>query len=142
MGIQGERPLFAKNIVKVQLSKEADSITNLSKSYRSQSHSFGIDALDEFATTWGEHQIIRAHIRMEDRAYEEEVGFDRWVILEYKERIDVLEAVKAFKDQKRWVDDACPEYMPILPLCPMTLGIHLTGGTTIPAPVPVLEPWL
>gem|GEM_PF-2726921 len=111
MGIQGERPLFAKNIVKVQLSKEADTITNLSKSYRSQSHSFGIDALDEFATSWGEHQIIRAHIRMVDRAYEDEVGFDRWVILEYKERIDVLEAVKAFKDQKRWVDDACPEYI-------------------------------
>ena len=110
MGNQGERPLFANHIVKIQLSREADGTTNLSKEYRSEADSFGIDALDEFAASWGEHQIIRAHIRMADRAFEDEVGFDRWVILEYKERIDVLDAVKAFKDHKRWVDDACPEY--------------------------------
>ncbi|NLK50229.1 MAG: S8 family serine peptidase, partial [Candidatus Cloacimonetes bacterium] len=111
MGNQGERPLFANHIVKIQLSREADGTTNLSKEYRSEADSFGIDELDERAATWGEHQIIRAHIRMVDRAYEEEVGFDRWVILEYKERIDVLEAIKAFKEHKRWVDDACPEYI-------------------------------
>jgi len=111
MGNQGELPLFANHIVKIQLSQEADTIANLGKEYRTLSPSFGIDELDELAASLGEHQLIRAHIRMEDRAYEEEVGFDRWVILEYKERIDVMEAVKTFKDRKRWVDDACPEYI-------------------------------
>ncbi len=108
---QEERPTFSNHIVKVQLSKEADGITNLSKNYRSQSPSFGIDELDELVASWGEHQITRAHIRMIDRAYEEEVGFDRWILLEFKNPIDVLEVVKILKEQKRWVDDAHPEYI-------------------------------
>ena len=109
-GASASRPRFAGNIVKIQLSPKAIATTNLSTEYYSRAEMFGIDALDDLAKSYGAHHILRAHIRMQDREYEQRTGFDRWFLIVYDQPLNVMEAIKAFKAYPDWVQEVIPEF--------------------------------
>jgi len=109
-GMSTERPRFAAHILKIQLSSEAISQTDLPTEYNSRAESFGIEELDKLAASFGTHKIIRAHIRMKDREFEQKTGFDRWFLIVYDEPLNVMEALRAFKAYPLWIQDAIPEY--------------------------------
>ncbi len=110
LGTSLQRPRYAANILKIQLSTEAIASTNLPTEYYSEAPEFGIEELDELAASYGSHKILRAHIRMKDTAFEQRTGFDRWFLLIYDQALDVTGALDEFKLQKRWIQEAIPEY--------------------------------
>ena len=105
-----QRPRFAANILKIQLSTDAIARTDLPTEYYSEAPEFGIEELDELAASYGSHKILRAHIRMKDRAFEQRTGFDRWFLIIFDNALDVESALGEFKLQKQWIDEAIPEY--------------------------------
>lgn len=105
-----QRPRFAANILKIQLSTDAIERTDLPTEYYSEAPEFGIEELDELAASYGSHKILRAHIRMKDRAFEQRTGFDRWFLIIFDNALDVESALGEFKLQKQWIDEAIPEY--------------------------------
>lgn len=109
-GDTGSRPLYAANIIKVQLSPDAISATNLPQGLYAEADEFGLGVLDELGASYGNFKVIRAHIRLKDAEFERKHGVDRWFLVKFDQPIDVPSAVKAFKGASRYIDEAVPEY--------------------------------
>ncbi|MDZ4181406.1 MAG: S8 family serine peptidase [Candidatus Cloacimonadaceae bacterium] len=103
------RPLYAPNIVKIQLSAPAIRLTNLPEALYAEADLFGIDELDEIMASFGTGKVIRAHIRLKDTRWESEHGVQRWFLVRFEHDIDVPSAIKAFK-ASGFIDEATPEY--------------------------------
>ncbi|MEF3695369.1 MAG: S8 family serine peptidase [Candidatus Cloacimonadota bacterium] len=110
LGTSLQRPRFAANILKIQLSTDAIARTNLPTEYYSEAPEFGIEELDELTASYGSHKILRAHIRMKDRAFEQRTGFDRWFLIIYDQALDIESALREFKLQSQWIEEAIPEF--------------------------------
>ena len=138
-GMSTERPRFAAHILKVQLSQEAISRTNLPTEYNSETASFGLEELDKLAASYGRHKIIRAHIRMKDREFEQRSGFDRWFLIVYDQPLNVLEALKAFKAYPLWIQEAIPEYIAYKTVVPNDTYYANNWGHNNTAQLPVYQ---
>ncbi|MDZ4182158.1 MAG: S8 family serine peptidase, partial [Candidatus Cloacimonadaceae bacterium] len=104
------QPLFALHIVKIQLTPEAIAMTDLPEGLYAEAEAFGLRELDENAARFGESIVLRAHIRLKDKEFEQRHGVDRWFLLKYKQDIDVKAAIKAFKALPDYIEEAIPEY--------------------------------
>lgn len=105
-----ERPLFAKGIVKFQLTDNAFNsgmlkIDNSSKSY-SVSGIASIDKLNQkhFATN-----LKTAFMEPKNREMAKDLGFDRWMMINIPEDADVMAVVEDYKNDPN-VESANPEY--------------------------------
>ncbi|MFA7123886.1 MAG: S8 family serine peptidase, partial [Candidatus Delongbacteria bacterium] len=105
-----ERPLFAKGIVKFQLTDNAFNsgmlkIDNSSKSY-SVSGIASIDKLNQkhFATN-----LKTAFMEPKNREMAKDLGFDRWMMVNIPDDSDVMAVVEDYKNDPN-VESANPEY--------------------------------
>lgn len=108
-GPQREKPLFAKNILKLQLSQQAMDRIDLPEALTASIDRLGIKELDDLISSYGKAKIFRAHIRLKDKAFEKEHGVDRWILIKFENSIDVFAALDAFKAKERWISWASPE---------------------------------
>ncbi len=108
-GPQREKPLFAKNILKLQLSQQAMDRVDLPEALTASIDRLGIKELDDLISSYGKAKIFRAHIRLKDKAFENEHGVDRWILIKFENSIDVFAALDAFKAKDRWISWASPE---------------------------------
>jgi subtilisin family serine protease len=104
-----EKPLYANNKLKIQLNQEAYNIARLPQGLYTEASSFNINELDQLMKQIGGVKIIRAHIRMNDLAYEQKTGFDRWFLIKLDGKVTVENAIKALK-ANRYIEESIPEY--------------------------------
>ncbi|MDD5317030.1 MAG: subtilase family N-terminal domain-containing protein [Candidatus Cloacimonetes bacterium] len=110
LGKSIKRPLYAPNIVKLQLSETALQRSNLPRGLYAESESFGLPELDEIKSELGNAKIIRAHISLKDKEFERKHGVDRWFLVKYNKAIDVSAAILKFKGSS-YIEKAIPEYI-------------------------------
>ncbi len=103
------RPAYASDRIKIKLSNEALSRTNLPTGLYAQRDAFGIEELDLLLGRAGGTKVIRAHRRVFDRAWEQATGFDRWFIVTLDGRASVRDAIEAFRSSP-YVEEAEFEY--------------------------------
>ena len=89
------RPLFAPNIVKIQLTEQALQRTSLPEGLYAESSDFGLAELDKIKSAFGMAKVVRAHIRLNDKEFEQKHGVARWFLVKYQNNIDVMKALKA-----------------------------------------------
>lgn len=103
------RPLFAPNIVKIQLTEQALQRTSLPEGLYAESSDFGLAELDKIKSAFGMAKVVRAHIRLNDKEFEQKHGVARWFLVKYQNNIDVMKALKAYKASSL-IEQATPEY--------------------------------
>jgi subtilisin family serine protease len=103
------RPVYAPDLVKIQLSAEAAGRANLPEGLYEETARFNIDVLDRLMDTTGGTAIIRAHRRVNDKAWEQAIGFDRWFLIRLNGKMSVEEALAAFKANPL-IQDTCFEH--------------------------------
>jgi len=103
------RPLFAPDIVKVQLTPEAIRLTNLPQGLYAETAKFGLAEIDRIMAQFGGTKVLRAHIRLKDKAWEQENGVDRWFLVKVSKSTNIKEAAQAFK-LSQYIETATPEY--------------------------------
>jgi hypothetical protein len=109
LGDNKEKPLFAPDMVKVQLTAEAIRLTDISREMYAEASSFGIPELDILTTSLKATAVMRVHRRLKDTAWEQKYGFDRWFIVKVPKDTDILKAVSLFKSNK-YIEQANPEF--------------------------------
>jgi subtilisin family serine protease len=102
-------PLYAPNIVKVQLTPGAINRTNLPRGLYAEADKFGLPELDKIMVQFGGTKVLRAHIRLKDTTWEQKNGVDRWFLVRFKSDVNVLDAIREFKTSK-YIETATPEY--------------------------------
>lgn len=117
LGQSAEQPLYLPGIVKLQLSNMANELTTLPKTYNASTGEFGIPELDLIFKDLEGTKIIRAHRPLKNRHWEEEMGFNRWVLVHYKKDVSVDDAIKEFKKSGH-IQDASPEFLAYPALVP------------------------
>ncbi len=108
--ISNERVAYAAELIKIQLSPEAISRSQLPTGLYAEASSFGINELDQLLSTKGGTSIIRAHRKVKDQAWADKTGWDNWFLVRLDGRSSVEEAIVSFK-QNRYVLEAIPEYL-------------------------------
>jgi len=102
---------YAQNMILLQLTSKANSQISMPEDISTMSNHFGLIELDNTCKSFGDVAIRRAHIGLKDKRFEQEHGVDRWYMLSYQTDIDVLAAIKVFKQLEGIVQDASPEYI-------------------------------
>lgn len=109
LGDNKDRPLFAPDKIKIQLTEEAYSRTDIPEVMYAEAESFQIRELDDLLAEIGVTKIIRAHRKVKDTIWEKQTGFDRWFLLSVPEGTDIQAAVVALKSSQ-FIEYANPEY--------------------------------
>jgi subtilisin family serine protease len=109
LGDKTDKPLFAPDMVKVQLTAEAIRLTDLPQEMYAEAPSFGIPELDRLTASLHSKSVMRIHRRLNDKAWEQKSGFDRWFIVKVPKGTDILKAVDLFKASK-YIEHANPEF--------------------------------
>ncbi|HNX37065.1 MAG TPA: S8 family serine peptidase, partial [Candidatus Cloacimonadota bacterium] len=104
-----KRPPYAPNLIKIKLSVEAVQRAQLPLGLYAERSDFGINELDQLMAVNGGKAIIRAHREVNDKAWQEKTGFDRWFLIRLDGTSTVLNALASFKDN-RFVEEAIPEF--------------------------------
>lgn len=105
----GEQPAFANDRIKVKLTTQAKNQADLPQDLNTEKTSFGIRSLDEKMARNGGNKLKRAHRRVNDTAWEQTTGFDRWFIIMLDGSTDVQTALADFLTDPE-VEDASLEY--------------------------------
>jgi subtilisin family serine protease len=116
-GEKRDKPSFAPDKIKIQLTEEAYSQTNIPEEMYAEAEVFGIAELDAFLAEFKASKIIRAHRKVKDTAWEQQTGFNRWFIVLVPTDTDILKAVKAIR-KSRFIDNSIPEYIAYPDLVP------------------------
>ena len=74
------RPLYAADRIKVKLSQQATEKLDLAFGVESELRNTGLEDFDNLITSIGVTKIDLAHRPVNDKAWEQQVGFDRWVL--------------------------------------------------------------
>lgn len=106
----GKRDAYAKDLLKIKLTSEAARLAELPQGFNASTTSFGINELDQLMSVTGGQMVIRAHRRVKDSAWEARTGFDRWFLIKLSGKMDVEEALTAFK-QNRYIEKTTFEYL-------------------------------
>ncbi len=128
----GERPLYANDLVKVKLSREAAQRSILPLGLAEEATCFGLTDLDLILTETGGTAVIRAHRRLKDKGWEDAQGFDRWFLVRLSGKMPAAEALAAFKASP-WIEDASfehyayPQFTPNDPYYDDNWGHNNTG---------------
>ena len=104
------RPHYAADRIKVKLTSDALTRGTLPVNLQERALSFGINELDQIFSRSGGTAILRAHRRVQDSAWEQSTGWDRWFVITLDGRSDVHSAISSFKSN-RYVEEALPEYI-------------------------------
>jgi len=107
-GSQTERPLFAPDKVKIQLTADAYRYVSIQEEMYAEAESFNIEELDNTLSTIGVKKINRAHRKVKDTSWETETGFDRWFVLTVPSDTDILKTIEFLKTNP-FVESAIPE---------------------------------
>ncbi len=121
------RPLYASDLLKIKLSKEAILRTDLPTGLNEEAIAFGIPELDKLMAEIGGTAIIRAHRRVKDTVWEATEGFDRWFLLRLDKRISVENALLKIKSSD-YVEDACFELFAYPQIAPNDTYYNLNWG--------------
>ncbi|HOY85273.1 MAG TPA: S8 family serine peptidase [Candidatus Syntrophosphaera sp.] len=105
----GEQPAFANDRIKVKLTTQAKNLADLPQDLNTEKTSFGIRSLDEKMARNGGNKLKRAHRRVNDTAWEQTTGFDRWFIIMLDGSTDVQTTLADFLTDPE-VEDASLEY--------------------------------
>ena len=108
-GEGGDRPAFASDRIKIKLSSDAKYRAELPQDLLSEKSSFGIASLDTRMARNGGYKLRRAHRRVDDFAWEQMTGFDRWFIIHLNGSVDVQDALTDFLEDPE-VEEAELEY--------------------------------
>lgn len=100
---------YAKNLIKVKLSPQAITRSNLPTALYAETNTFGINELDQLLSVKGGTTIIRAHRKLKDQAWADKTGWDNWFLIRLDGRSSVEEAITSFR-QNRYIEEAGPEY--------------------------------
>lgn len=101
---------YANNLIKVKLSPQAITRSNLPTALYAETTSFGINELDQLLSVKGGTSVIRAHRKLKDQAWADKMGWDNWFLIRLDGRSSVEEAIASFK-QNRFIEEAIPEYI-------------------------------
>jgi hypothetical protein len=106
---RASRPVYAADLVKVKITEEAAARSVLPEGLYSEAENFGFGDLDGFLDRIGGTAVIRAHRRLNDKAWEAKNGFDRWFLIRLDGKLSAEEALRACKSNP-WLEDASFEY--------------------------------
>ncbi len=107
--MDGEQPAFANDRVKIKLTSEAKVRADLPQDLSTEKTSFGLQSLDAKMARNGGNKLKRAHRRVNDLAWEQTTGFDRWFIIMLDGSVDVNTVLADFLTDPS-VEDAGLEY--------------------------------
>ncbi len=130
--INGARPAYAHDLVKVKLSSAAAQRCNLPRELAEESSRFGLPELDLIMAETGGTAVIRAHRRLKNQVWEAAQGFDRWFLVRLDGKMTVEEALADFKASP-WIEDASfehyayPQVVPNDPYYSQNWGHNNTG---------------
>ncbi len=137
-GYMIQKQLYATDRIKVQLTEEAYSLTNIPKEVYAKADSFKIDELDRFLNELNVSQILRAHRQVKNTAWEKETGFDRWFILMVPTETDILQTIKILKTS-RFIEQAVPEFIAYTQVVPNDTYYANNWGHNNTAQLPVYQ---
>ncbi len=107
-GDNSDKPLFAPDKIKIQLTVEAYKFTDIAEEMYAEAKSFNIRELDDFLAQIKVNKIIRAHRKVKDTVWEKDTGFDRWFVLSVPDGTDILKTVELLKTNS-YIENAIPE---------------------------------
>lgn len=100
---------YANDLIKVKLSPQAISRSNLPTALYAEASTFGINELDQLLSVKGGTTIIRAHRKVKDQAWADKTGWDNWFLIRLDGRSSVEEAIVSFQ-KNRYIEEASLEY--------------------------------
>lgn len=133
-----DRPLYASDRIKLKLSEKAYAECNLASLAYAETPTFQHPELDELLRLCDGTAVIRAHIPALDKAWENESGFNRWVIIRLKTSGKVEEAMAIFATSPL-VEEVCPEYFAYLQAIPNDNFYPNNWGHNNTAQLPVYQ---
>ncbi len=132
------RPLYAPDKVKIQLTKDAYDLVNIPEVMYAEAEVFGIEELDNLLADLSFTKIIRAHRKVKDTQWEKETGFDRWFIIGVPTGTDILRSLTYLKSSIA-VEQAIPEYYAYTQLVPNDTYYANNWGHNNTAQLPVYQ---
>lgn len=105
----GEQAPYALDRVKIKLTPAAKGRADLPQDLTTEKTSFGIQSLDEKMARNGGNKLKRAHRQVNDTAWEQTTGFDRWFIVMLDGSTDVNTVLADFITDPS-VEEASLEY--------------------------------
>ncbi|HRY83769.1 MAG TPA: S8 family serine peptidase, partial [Candidatus Cloacimonadota bacterium] len=105
------------DLIKLKLSAEAARMADLPAGVYEQKPAFGVEELDKIMAQVGGTSVIRAHIRVLDKMWEQNNGFDRWFLIPLNGKTEPETAISAFAASPL-VEFAQPEYLLYLSAMP------------------------
>jgi subtilisin family serine protease len=132
------RPRFAPDKVKIQLTKDAYDQTNIPEVMYAEAEAFGIEELDNLLAELSFNKIIRAHRKVKDTAWEQETGFDRWFLVSVPLGTDILRTLTYLKASPL-IEQAIPEYYAYTLLVPNDTYYPNNWGHNNTAQLPVYQ---
>ena len=132
----GEQPAFANDRIKVKLTTQAKNLADLPQDLNTEKTSFGIRSLDEKMARNGGNKLKRAHRRVNDTAWEQTTGFDRWFIIMLDGSTDVQTTLADFLTDPE-VEDASLEYYAYTQVAPNDPYYSSNWGHNNTAQLPV-----
>jgi subtilisin family serine protease len=132
----GEQPAFANDRIKIKLTTQAKNLADLPQDLNTEKTSFGIRSLDEKMARNGGNKLKRAHRRVNDTAWEQTTGFDRWFIIMLDGSTDVQTALADFLTDPS-VEDASLEYYAYTQVAPNDPYYSSNWGHNNTAQLPV-----
>ncbi len=104
------RDLYASDRIKIKLNNEASRRINTLLENNERTDQTGLVTFDALNNEYGVTKIILAHRPVNDKAWEQQTGFDRWYIVFVSERTDIEHAISQYKNNE-YVEFANPEYL-------------------------------
>ncbi|MBW6514959.1 MAG: S8 family serine peptidase, partial [Candidatus Syntrophosphaera sp.] len=103
------RPAYAADLIKIKLSPEAILRADLPTGLYAEAARFGLEELDRLMLETGATAVIRAHRRLNDKAWEAAHGFDRWFLVRLNGKMAAEQALAEFKASP-FVEDSSFEH--------------------------------
>lgn len=110
LAAQPARARYAPNHILVKLNSDAYGRSSLPRTLGEASRSFGINELDQIMQNRGGTSISPAHRQVQDSAWAQRVGWNRWFIINLDGRSSVEAALSSFR-ANRYVENAQPDYI-------------------------------
>lgn len=120
-------PEHMPDLIKIKLSAEAVRRADLPVEAYAQKPVFALGELDQIMAEIGGVSVIRAHIRVADKIWEQTYGFDRWFLIQLNGKTGVEEAIAAFSASSL-VEIALPEYLAYLSAIPNDPLVSVNWG--------------
>ncbi|MCK4653008.1 MAG: S8 family serine peptidase [Candidatus Cloacimonetes bacterium] len=111
------RKLYASDRIEVKLNEEASGKINALLENNNHIGQTGLETLDALNFEYGVTKIILAHRAVNDKVWEQRIGFDRWYLFFVSEKTDIENAIKQYNNNE-YVEYANPEYIYYLAITP------------------------